>query len=191
MGIYQEDGLPVLSCGKHNDPRDGACLMEYVSVLAGERFTDRPGCADDLLAHLARMVNDATSAPARSALTRLAADIVGTGGASAALHEEMVQACFTALREQRAAPQPNRGRIRVLMRNKTARRYDVERAVRAIRSIPTRAQRDVALYNLLASAIQVSRCGRDADTNAAAALPERIPAEPRQQYVDPKNGLQR
>src|SRR5699024_5476182 len=54
MGIYQEGGLPVLSCGKHNDPRDGACLMEYVSVLAGEKFSDRPSCTDRLLSHLAR-----------------------------------------------------------------------------------------------------------------------------------------
>lgn len=190
MGIYQEDGLPVLSCGKHNDPRDGACLMEYVSVLAGERFTDRPSCADDLLAHLARMVNDATSAPARSTLTRLAVDIVGTGGTSAVRHEEMVRACFAMLREQRAAPQPNRGRIRVLMRNKTARRYDVERAVRAIRSIPARAQRDTALYNLLASSVEVCGRGRDADTNADA-LPRRIQEQQQRRHVDPESGLHR
>src|SRR5699024_8167991 len=185
MDVAAEDGLPVLSCGKHNDPRDGACLMEYVSVLAGERFTDRPDCADPLLAHLARMVNDATSAPGRSALGRLAADIVGTGGADADVHEALVQACFTTLRGQRAAPQPNRGRVRVLMRNKTARRYDMERAVRAIRSIPSHTQRDAALYGLLASAIEVCRRGRDADT-AGGTLPVREIGRSRQQSAGPQ-----
>jgi len=185
MGVSQEDGLPVLSCGKHNDPRDGACLMEYVSVLAGEKFTDRPVCADPLLAHLARMINDATSAPGRPALGRLAADIVGTSGADAQLHEELVLTCFATLRGQRAAPQPSRGRVRVLMRNRTARRYDMERAVRAIRSIPSRTQRDAALYELLAGAIAVCRRGRDADT-AVGTLPVEEYGRSRNQSADPQ-----
>src|SRR5699024_10381953 len=145
MDVAAEDGLPVLSCGKHNDPRDGACLMEYVSVLAGEKFTDRPSCVDPLLAHLARMVNDATSSSARHTLARLAIDLVGTDRADSTMHEELVQACFRTLRGQRSAPQPNRARIRLLFRNNTARRYDMERAVRAVRSIPAREQRDAAL----------------------------------------------
>lgn len=177
MGIYQEGGLPVLSCGKHNDPRDGACLMEYVSVLAGEKFSDRPSCTDRLLSHLARMVNDATSTPARPALARLAADMVGTARADAHVHEEMVQTCFAALREQRSAPQPSRGRVSALMRSKTARRRDVERAVRAVRSIPSRTQRDLALYTLLSRSVEVCRRGRDADTVAAgtSAVASQLP----------------
>ena len=31
-----------LSKGKHSSPRDGACVMELASMLAGEKFTDHP-----------------------------------------------------------------------------------------------------------------------------------------------------
>ena len=52
------DGLPVLSRGGHTDPEQGACFMEYASLLAGEKFTDCPRCTHPLLAHTARMIND-------------------------------------------------------------------------------------------------------------------------------------
>ena len=62
------EGLPVLARGRHLDPRDGSCLMEYVSVLAGERFSDRPRCTPPSLRWLAQRVNDAVSDPARTEL---------------------------------------------------------------------------------------------------------------------------
>jgi hypothetical protein len=34
--------LPALSRGSHGHPTLGSCVMEYVSVLAGEPFSDRP-----------------------------------------------------------------------------------------------------------------------------------------------------
>ena len=36
--------LPVLSRGKHRNPRKGACFMEFASLLAGERWSDHPAC---------------------------------------------------------------------------------------------------------------------------------------------------
>ena len=30
------EGMPVLTAGGHRGPEHGACVMEYVSVLAGE-----------------------------------------------------------------------------------------------------------------------------------------------------------
>lgn len=72
-------GLPVLDRGAHRSPQHGACLMEYVSVLAGVRFSDHPGCTHPALAQLARMVNDETINPAaRSTLAVLAPDLIGT-----------------------------------------------------------------------------------------------------------------
>jgi hypothetical protein len=65
-------GLPLLSAGLHLNPEDGACLMEYTSVLAGQRFTDHPGCTDPTLATLARLVNDAISDDGRPRLAALA-----------------------------------------------------------------------------------------------------------------------
>lgn len=50
--------LPVLSQGSHDNPQKGACLMEYVSLLAGEPFSDTPICVDSFLAAIGRRVND-------------------------------------------------------------------------------------------------------------------------------------
>jgi hypothetical protein len=66
------DGLPQLRAGGHVCPEDGACLMEYVSLLAGTPFGDHPACTDPTLAALARLVNDASSDAGRPALALLA-----------------------------------------------------------------------------------------------------------------------
>jgi hypothetical protein len=73
------DGLPMLDRGGHRSPEQGACLMEYVSVLAGARFSDHPRCTHPALAQLARVVNDEIVDPAaRSRLAVLAPDLIGT-----------------------------------------------------------------------------------------------------------------
>jgi hypothetical protein len=51
--------------------------MEYVSVLAGEPWSDRPWCTQPLLAALARCVNDGVSPGARSELSLLAPELAG------------------------------------------------------------------------------------------------------------------
>ena len=71
------DLFPVLARGKHRNPRKGACLMELVSYLAGERWSDHPECTHPLLAELARDVNDFTSDSGRSELARLAPSVIG------------------------------------------------------------------------------------------------------------------
>ena len=50
--------VPVLSRGKHRNPRKGACFMEFASYLAGEPWSDHPACTHALLAGVARDVND-------------------------------------------------------------------------------------------------------------------------------------
>ncbi|MET0779941.1 MAG: hypothetical protein ABWZ16_00295, partial [Microbacterium sp.] len=51
--------------------------MEFASYLAGERWSDHPGCTHGTLAHLARMVNDLTSEVGRARLTPLIPTVVG------------------------------------------------------------------------------------------------------------------
>ena len=72
------DVLPELRPGRHRRPEQGGCLMEWTSVLAGERWSDHPACTHPLLAHLARVVNDVIDDGARAGLTRLVPDLVGT-----------------------------------------------------------------------------------------------------------------
>lgn len=56
-------GLPSLDKGSHpQGPQGGqACIMEYVSILAGEAFSDRPACTHPVLAHLSRRTFDMMS----------------------------------------------------------------------------------------------------------------------------------
>ena len=75
--IDQPEMLPVLSRGKHRNPRRGACFMEMASYLAGERWSDHPACTHPLLAHLARLVNDCTSDEARPRLAVLIPSVIG------------------------------------------------------------------------------------------------------------------
>ena len=50
--------MPVLKAGCHDAPEEGACVMEYVSYITGEEFTDTPVCTPLLLVHLAQFAND-------------------------------------------------------------------------------------------------------------------------------------
>ncbi|MFA9444651.1 hypothetical protein [Egicoccus sp. AB-alg6-2] len=71
------DRLPVLSRGRHRNPRKGACFMELASYLAGERWSDHPACTHPLLAAVARAVNDCTSDEARPQLAPLIPSVIG------------------------------------------------------------------------------------------------------------------
>src|SRR3954471_4484281 len=64
------DVLPVLSRGKHKRPEKGACFLEYTSLLAGEPFSDSPGCVDRELAAVLRHANDLLSDADRPRLGR-------------------------------------------------------------------------------------------------------------------------
>jgi hypothetical protein len=71
------DLVPVLSRGKHRNPRKGACFMEFASLLAGEPWSDHPDCTHPLLAALARDVNDHVSDEARREIAPLAPEVIG------------------------------------------------------------------------------------------------------------------
>jgi hypothetical protein len=47
-----------LAHGAHNAPEQGMCLLEAVSYVAGEPFTDRPQCVDPVLGAFGRALND-------------------------------------------------------------------------------------------------------------------------------------
>src|SRR5262245_45302509 len=57
--MYQiPDGLPTLSREAHH-PDDGrACVMEYISVITGDVWSDHPKCTDPIIATTAIALND-------------------------------------------------------------------------------------------------------------------------------------
>lgn len=72
-----EMSVPVLSRGKHRNPRKGACFMEFASYLAGEPWSDHPACTHPLLAGVARDVNDCTTDAGRNRLGPLIPSVIG------------------------------------------------------------------------------------------------------------------
>jgi hypothetical protein len=72
------DFLPTLSAGSHDAEQGEACVMEYVSLLAGEQWSDRPDCTHPLLAHEARTTNDLLRDGDRPRLVPLIGRLFGT-----------------------------------------------------------------------------------------------------------------
>src|SRR4051794_24827175 len=69
------DTTPLMSLhpsrGRHTTATAGVCLMELVSVVAGEPFTDHPQCVHPALALAARVVNDQVGDTVRQGLVPL------------------------------------------------------------------------------------------------------------------------
>lgn len=108
MADVVPDLLPVLSRGKHRTPTQGGCFMEFASWLAGEPWSDHPGCTHPLLASLARMVNDAVSDDHRPQLAPLVPMVVGLDSPDVRFDAIVARRCaitalpIARLHEQRA-----------------------------------------------------------------------------------------
>jgi hypothetical protein len=48
----------ILKRGRHNEPEEGCCLMEAVSLSCGEPFSDAPATTCTILAAFSRELND-------------------------------------------------------------------------------------------------------------------------------------
>src|SRR5665647_74646 len=96
--------LPVLSRGKHRNPRRGACFMEMASFLAGERWSDHPACTHPMLADLARLVNDIVTDRMRPRLIPLIPSVIGL--TSDDLHVDAAIALRSALAALPIAAEP-------------------------------------------------------------------------------------
>jgi hypothetical protein len=64
--------------GRHASPERGACVMELASMLAGERFTDRPKSVCPVIAGFLRSYNDLLPDGEHGELYPYAALVVGT-----------------------------------------------------------------------------------------------------------------
>ena len=70
--------LPPLGKGKHSRPAVGACLLEAVSYVAGEPWSDHPACVSPVLAAFGRALNDALPDNRRQELAPLIPQLIGT-----------------------------------------------------------------------------------------------------------------
>jgi hypothetical protein len=82
MNTTVPDFIPVLSRGAHYDPKEGACVMEMVSFLAGEEWSDTPACSYNSISFLAQLVNDNVSDDNRGKIANMIHRLIGTSGLS-------------------------------------------------------------------------------------------------------------
>jgi hypothetical protein len=64
--------------GSHRSSRDGVCLMELASVMADERFSDRPRCVCVVIAAFLRDWNDRSGHAERQNLRPYARRVIGS-----------------------------------------------------------------------------------------------------------------
>lgn len=80
------DFMPVLSPGGHSRPEEGACFMEYISVLRGETFDAYSESVNPFIAALARALNDYSTSNRRMMIDLMGpAMSTGTGQRSSNL----------------------------------------------------------------------------------------------------------
>lgn len=167
------DRLPMLSAGAHASPDDGACLMEFVSLLAGERWSDSPRCTHPVLAAVARCVNDEMSTPRRQNLIPFAPDLVGLHGHDQRLGAAVALVCIdralgltpdsrSLRRHQRLARRLLRKgdshspRLTALAYDRLPAMHAIAGSMRAMRSL-RQSDRDAWLVGLLRAAVLTAR----------------------------------
>jgi hypothetical protein len=87
----------VLQRGRHASPADGVCVMELASMLAGERFTDRPIAVCRVIGSFLRAYND-VAGKRRQDLYACASLAVGTRRV-AAVERLRIDHCVSVLDE--------------------------------------------------------------------------------------------
>jgi hypothetical protein len=69
-----------LEPGRHRSPDEGVCVVELASMIAGEKFTDRPKCVCPVVGAFLRCWNDRAGYADRQRLQPYASRVIGTGG---------------------------------------------------------------------------------------------------------------
>lgn len=83
-------GMPRLHKGASEGPENGACIMQYVSLIRYERFDDAPRCVNIDVRHLAINVNDLSSDEEREdRLMPLVHRLMNTQGLTSAQRKQL------------------------------------------------------------------------------------------------------
>ena len=72
-----------LAVGSHESLDDGMCVMEAVSYMAGEPWSDSPQCASPVIAAFLRTYNDGVDEAERQELKQYIPRLIGTRGSDA------------------------------------------------------------------------------------------------------------
>lgn len=88
--------MELLGRGAHTSPRHGCCVLEYASVLAGERWSSRPESVHPALAEVADVVNDQMTDGRRRLLTPVTPWLLGTDAADPRIWPAVTEVCLRA-----------------------------------------------------------------------------------------------
>jgi|SRR5947209_9781115 len=102
----------TLARGRHRSPRDGVCVMELASMIAGEAFTDQPVTVSPTVAAFLRAYNDAATEEQRQRLYGYAAESLGTRN-TRALERRRARMCLRWLERIDPRPAPLARRLRL------------------------------------------------------------------------------
>jgi hypothetical protein len=102
--------MELLGRGVHANPRHGCNVLEYASVLAGERWETCPQAVHPALAAAAGMINDLMTDDRRRLLTPLAPWLVSTRTADPRVWPAVTGVCLRAALA--SAGEPNQPRLR-------------------------------------------------------------------------------
>ena len=163
--------MPVLAPGSHAHPRIGGCFAEVAAALATNQWTDYPTCIPQVLAQIARRVNDLTSPEARTDLAPLIPWAVCRPHPSAdliydtAVTTAVIEVARSALPGnpdldpvlQQLARQPRPRHIVDRIRWRRAARHLVRAHLRSIISMTEGPARDAQLRVLLVTSIDSIR----------------------------------
>src|SRR5581483_6755125 len=96
--------IKKLAHGAHTGISQGACAMEAVAYIAGEKFSDHPECASPVIAAFMRSWNDSLPDDERTALLLpLVPKLVGTRGSAALENRRATMAADWLVREHTPA----------------------------------------------------------------------------------------
>ncbi len=74
----EDFGPFTLSKGSHADATRGMCVMEMVSFLAGEKWSDTPVCSSPVVATFCQVINDRFEQDIRDKLQTYVPRLIGT-----------------------------------------------------------------------------------------------------------------
>ena len=74
----EDFGPFTLSASAHSGPDQGMCVMEMVSFLAGEEWSDNPPCSSPIISRFCQVINDRMGQEFRDRLQTYVPRLIGT-----------------------------------------------------------------------------------------------------------------
>ncbi len=150
--------------------------MELASFLAGERWSDHPGCTHPLLATLARLVNDAVDDIGRRRLAALVPSVIGLTSEDPHVEARIALRCATTALPVAAADRQNVLAVSVLVSDRMLATLDgrpmdqLEQASRqALDQVPLAARWAAGFSSGFAPSVKVF-CGQVAPNTVRYAV---------------------